>query len=90
MGFSVVFDHMNILVIVGILSLPFYWLIGRMFFEGWQDFLDHLRLWYQPLWLSALRGEFDADMWSGVKLLVYLLICAGWVFGISNLIIKVI
>ena len=66
-------------------SLPVYWFIGRFLFDDWQDFLDHLRLWFQPFWLSALRGEFNEDMWAQVKILVYLLICSGWVLGISML-----
>jgi hypothetical protein len=79
------FDHWGTLALVALFSLPLYWFIGRIFFDDWQDFLEHLRLWFQPFWLSALRGEYHADMWAQVKLFVYLLICGGWVFGISSL-----
>jgi hypothetical protein len=90
MSFAAVFDHWNILATVGILSLPVYWLLGRFFFDDWQDFLDHLRLWYQPFWLSVLRGEFNADMWAEIKLLIYFLACAAWVFALSNILIKML
>jgi len=44
MNFTAIFDHWNILLIVAAASLPIYWLVGRMFFDDWQDLLDHLRL----------------------------------------------
>ncbi len=87
MDFLTIFDHWEILAPVAILSLPVYWFVGRLFFESWQDFLEHLRFWFQPIWLSALRGEFHEDMWAQVKFLLYLLICICWVFGVSNLLI---
>ncbi len=87
MEFLTIFDHPEIWVPVAVVSLPVYWFIGRFFFDNWQDFLDHLRLWFQPFWLSALRGEFNEDTWAQVKIVIYLLICSAWVFGISKLFI---
>jgi hypothetical protein len=75
MKYAAIFENWHILVIVAVVSLPIYWLLGRFFFDDWRDFLDHLRLWYQPFWLSALRGEFNEDMWAQVKLFLFLGIC---------------
>ncbi|WP_428634742.1 hypothetical protein [Sedimenticola sp.] len=85
MNYAAIFESWHILVIVAMVSLPVYWLLGRFFFDDWQDFLDHLRLWYQPFWLSALRGEFNEDMWAQVKLFVFLGICFGWALVVANL-----
>lgn len=57
------------------LALPAYWALGRFFYDTWSDFLDALRLWFQPSWLSALRGEWHEDNWETLKLLIYLLLC---------------
>ena len=84
MNFTAIFEHPHILIIVAVISLPLYWLIGRYFFDDWRDFLDHLRLWYQPIWLSAFRGEFGEDMWAQAKLFVFLGLCAGWAFFVAN------
>lgn len=88
MSFFDVFDHWSILAPVIVFSFPVYWLVGRYFFSDWQDFLENLRLLYQPFWLSAFRREFNEDIWAEIKLFFYLLICACWVFGITILIIK--
>jgi len=85
MNYAEIFENWHILVIVAVVSLPVYWLLGRLFFDDWRDFLDHLRLWYQPFWLSALRGEFNEDMWAQVKLLLFLGICFGWALVLANL-----
>jgi hypothetical protein len=77
-------ENWHILLIVAFVSLPIYWLVARFFFDDWQDFLDHLRLFYQPIWLSALRGEFSEDMWAQVKLFVYLGLCFGWALFVTN------
>jgi hypothetical protein len=90
LSFFDAFDHWNIFAPVILFSLPVYWFIGRYFFSGWDDFLDHLRLLYQPFWLSALRGEFNEDMWAELKLLIYFLICASWAFGVTFLLIKLV
>lgn len=59
-----------------ILAIPLYIGIGCLFFDNWQDFLEHLRYLYQPWWLSALRGEFYEDQWAGLKMLFYFIFCA--------------
>jgi hypothetical protein len=87
MNFTAIFEHPHILIIVAVISLPLYWFIGRFFFNDWQDFLDHLRLWYQPIWLSAFRGEFSEDMWAQAKLFVFLGLCFGWALLLTNFLI---
>jgi hypothetical protein len=58
-------------------GIPFYISIARFMFGGWRDFLDSLGYIFQPDWLSALRGEWQADYWESFKVYFYILLCAG-------------
>ena len=84
MNLTAIFEHWYILAIVAVVSIPLYWVIGRFVFDDWQDFLDHLRLWYQPIWLSALRGEFHEDLWAQVKLFMFLGLCFVWALFVAG------
>ena len=41
-----------------------------LLFPRRKGFLDALRFWFQPDWLSFLRGEFGKDIWATCKLFV--------------------
>lgn len=68
-------DRPTLFIGSAIIAIPIYIGIGRLFFDSWDDFLDSLRLLYQPQWLSALRGEWHEDNWVSLKLLLYLIFC---------------
>lgn len=68
-------DRPMLLVGSTIISIPLYIKIAHSFFDGWDDFLDALRLVCQPQWLSVLRGELHEDNWVSVKFLFYLIFC---------------
>jgi hypothetical protein len=58
-----------------IVSIPLYIGLGQVFFDNWDDFLDSLRLLYQPRWLSLLQGESNEASWDSLKFLFYLILC---------------
>jgi hypothetical protein len=60
---------------VSVVSIPLYIGIGQLFYDNWDDFLDSLRLLYQPQWLSVLRGEWQEDNWASLKFLLFLICC---------------
>lgn len=70
-----------------VLSIPFYLLIAKIVFGGWNDFWDAVRLLLQPDWLSMLRGEWHQDCWSSLKFLFYLIACAAMVTGVYKLLL---
>ena len=69
-------DRPQLFIICAVAAIPAYIVVGSVFYDSWDDFLDGLRLWFQPGWLSALRGEWSEDNWETLKLLFYLLVCA--------------
>lgn len=58
-------------------GLPVYWQLGTLFYNDADDFLNALRLFFQPDWLSFLRGEWADDHWETLKLLFFVGLCAG-------------
>ena len=60
--------------------VPLYYLFWKFIFGSWDDFLDALRYWFQPNWLSALRGEFGDDFYASLKMFFFLLLCGGSTF----------
>lgn len=65
----------KLFITCAVAAIPAYIAVGSVFYDSWEDFLDCLRLWFQPGWLSALRGEWSEDNWQTLKLLLYLLMC---------------
>lgn len=61
------------IITLSIVNIPLYFYMGKLFFSDWQGFLETLRFFYQPIWLSALRGEGYEDFGQSLKLLWFLL-----------------
>lgn len=57
-------------------AIPAYIAVGSIFYDSWEGFLDSLRLFFQPSWLSFLRGEWAEDNWELLKLFFFLVVCA--------------
>jgi len=60
---------------VVIFSLPFYWLIYRFYFENWHDFVDSIKYFFQPWFVSQSVGKTYDDYWQTFKLMIFLLSC---------------
>lgn len=43
--------------------------LTKLAFPERDDFLEALRFWFQPWWLSALRREYFADLLNEAKLM---------------------
>jgi hypothetical protein len=70
----------NLLFKSAAVCVPLYYLFWKFLFRSWDDFLDDLKYYYQPFWLSALRGEFGDDFYASLKLYFFLLLCGGSTF----------
>jgi hypothetical protein len=64
--------HPRLWLVAGALGLWFAIATARKVFDGSGGFLEALRYWFQPGWLSFLRGEFMADQWAQFKLMGWL------------------
>ena len=72
------------LVIVGVFllaNIPVYWLVGSLFWDSLGDFFESLRFYVTPEMISAIRGEWHEDIWSELKLIFFIAICAIMVIG---------
>jgi hypothetical protein len=66
-------------------AIPLYLYGAKLFFGDFSGLLDSLRFFYQPSWLSMLRGEWHDDNWASLKFFLYLaycLACAGTVYKV--------
>ena len=48
------------------------WLLFKVFFEDFGDFMECVRYWFTPDIISAFRGEWTEDQWASMKLFLYL------------------
>jgi hypothetical protein len=69
------------LIFLTVVNTPVYFLLGRLFFDDWADFLECVRFWFTPDWISLFRGEWGEDRWDTFKLAIFLLLCALTVFS---------
>jgi hypothetical protein len=69
-------DRPTLFIVCAFAAIPAYIAAGSVFYDNWEDFLESLRLFYQPSWLSLLRGEWGEDNWATFKLFFYLAVCA--------------
>ena len=44
----------------------------RLFFKDFSDFVECLRYYFQPNFISWLRGEWQEDWWASLKLGVWM------------------
>jgi hypothetical protein len=58
---------------VGVLAAA---IMFRMIFTSFQDFLECVRFYLQPDWISAFRGELVEDKWGTLKLFVWVTLSA--------------
>lgn len=73
-------DGSDIAILIAV-NLPVYIVLGRLFFGSWSGFLRVLRFWLTPNIISWFRGEYWQDVAAELLFGVYLLCCAGVVFG---------
>jgi len=71
----------TILIILGIAHIPLYQILGRLFFDGWEGFLQAVGYWFKPDMWSWLSGEGFEDWAAEFKLGVFLACCTGLVYG---------
>ena len=68
-------------VILGMLNIPLYWFLGKVFFKDLDDFSESLRFWFTPNILSAFRGDYWNDVFAEMKFMFWLGFCIAAVIG---------
>lgn len=62
-------------------DLPLFVLIGKLFYNDIEDFLEGIRFWITPDIISAFRGEYWDDLWEEWKLFAFISACGAFVIG---------
>jgi hypothetical protein len=63
-------------------SIPFYIAVAWAYFGDWHGFVESIRYSLTPDIISLLRGEWEDDQWAQLKLVFYILTCAGITWGV--------
>ena len=58
-------------IILGMLNIPLYWFLGKVFFKDLDDFLESVRFWLTPNIFSAFRGEYWDDVFAEIKFMFW-------------------
>lgn len=86
MGF---FDHPKILIFVGILSIPIYVSLAKMFWgEKFESLGETIKFLFTPDLYSLFRGRFWDDWYATAKFNFFLFLCFGWAAAITELLAR--
>jgi len=86
MGF---FNHPIVLILVGILSLPVYAALAKMFWgERLETLGETIRFLLTPDLFSLFRGQFWDDWYATTKFNFFLFLCFGWAAAITELLAR--
>lgn len=78
-------DHPFVLFFIGLLSLPVYGTLAKMFWgEDFETLGETVRYLLTPDICSLFRGRYWDDQYATIKFNVYLLLCAGWAAAITE------
>lgn len=82
-------DHPGIMIAVGILSIPIYVTLAKIFFgEGFESLGEAIKYFFWPDWYSLLKGKYWEDWSASMKLNIFLFLCCGWVAAVTELIAR--
>jgi hypothetical protein len=82
-------DHPNVLILVGVLSIPVYVTLAKMFWgEKFESLGETIRFLFTPDLYSLFTGRFWDDGYATTKFNVFLLLCFGWVAAITEMLAK--
>jgi hypothetical protein len=52
-------------------------LFFKIIFADFDGFIECVRYWFQPNFMSALRGEWTEDRWGSLKLFIWVALSVG-------------
>ncbi len=80
--------NITLLIILIVVNIPLYLGVGKVIFGGWEEFLEALKFWIKPDWLSWFQGEGWEDWVAEMKLAILVILCGVAVWGEYALITK--
>lgn len=83
------FDHPKVLILVGVLSIPVYVSLGKLFWgEKFESLGETIRFLLTPDFYSLFRGRFWDDWYATTKFNAFLFLCFGWVAAVTELLAR--
>lgn len=83
------FAHPKILLLVGILSIPVYLSLGKLFWgERFETLGEAIKFFLIPDLYSFFKGRFWDDWYATAKFNFFLFLCFGWAAAITELLAR--
>ncbi len=83
-------NHPWVVLGVAFISWPIYKRLAKVFFgEHYQKFAKALHYSFQADFHSLLKGKYWEDWDQSFKLKLFVMLCFGWVFAVSELLLRV-
>lgn len=83
------FAHPRILLLVGILSIPVYLSLGKLFWgERFETLGEAIKFFLIPDLYSLFKGRFWDDWYATAKFNFFLFLCFGWAAAITELLAR--
>jgi hypothetical protein len=73
-------EHPYFFIFLLVLNIPLYIVVGALFFGDLGGLFEALRYWNTPDIISAVRGNYEDDRISQLKLLWFVAICGVTVY----------
>ncbi len=68
-------------IILILINIPVYLMLGKLIFDGWDDFFEAVVYFIKPDWWSISDGEWLEDKWATLKLTGFAFLCSTVVYG---------
>lgn len=82
-------NYPKILILIGILSIPVYGTLARVFYgEKFEGLGEAIKYVIRPDWYSLFKGQFWQDWDATIKFNIFLLLCFGWVAAVTELLAR--
>jgi hypothetical protein len=78
----------GLLIFLGVVNLPVYWFLGKVFFGDLATFWELLKTSMVPDLISMFRGKYWEDWAATARINLYFVMCGGLLFLEYYLVIK--
>ena len=82
-------DYPKIIVIIGLLSIPIYGMIAKIFYaDKFEDIGAAMKFLIWPELSALFLDDFWKNWDAAVKFSIFITLCFGWVEAIAELIVR--
>jgi hypothetical protein len=78
--------HAVLVASLAVVNIPVYYLLYRLFYRDFDEFMEAIRFWLKPDLWSWIDGEYWDDVMASMKLGIFFSLCSGAVMGEAYLV----